>query len=246
MAIQWIGSPNKDKGREGYRPEAIVIHIMEGTLKGTDAWFSNDESGVSAHYGVGKNGEIHQYVGESDRAWHTGRIVSPTWRLLKTDVNPNWYTIGIEHEGREDTSWSNAMYTASARLIDEICRRWSIPCDRDHIIGHREIRSDKTCPGFEVELDKLVDMASGIQQNPASFNFVKQPGIVKTRVDMNIRQQAPTTAAPIARMVPRGRKLRHQGWTSNGLTVNGNAHWYKDSSGNYFWAGATDRPIPGL
>ncbi|MBL8037399.1 MAG: hypothetical protein JNN16_07870, partial [Nitrospira sp.] len=49
MAIQWIGSPNKDKGREGYRPEAIVIHIMEGTLKGTDAWFTNEESGVSAH-----------------------------------------------------------------------------------------------------------------------------------------------------------------------------------------------------
>ena len=45
MAIKWIGSPNKDKGREGYRPEAIVIHIMEGTLKGTDAWFSNEESG---------------------------------------------------------------------------------------------------------------------------------------------------------------------------------------------------------
>ncbi len=26
--------PNKDKGREGHRPEAIVIDIMEGTLKG--------------------------------------------------------------------------------------------------------------------------------------------------------------------------------------------------------------------
>lgn len=37
MAIQWIGSPNKDKRRDGFRPEAIVIHIMEGTLKGTDA-----------------------------------------------------------------------------------------------------------------------------------------------------------------------------------------------------------------
>ena len=29
MAIKWIGSPNKDKGREGYRPEAIVIHIIK-------------------------------------------------------------------------------------------------------------------------------------------------------------------------------------------------------------------------
>jgi hypothetical protein len=50
MAIQWMGSPNKDKGREGYKPEAVVIHIMEGTLKGTDAWFRNEESGVSAFH----------------------------------------------------------------------------------------------------------------------------------------------------------------------------------------------------
>jgi hypothetical protein len=30
------------------------------------------------------------------------------------------------------------------------------------------------------------------------------------------------------------------------MTVNGNAHWYKDFNDNYFWAGATERPIPGL
>ncbi|NGZ02205.1 MAG: hypothetical protein CV090_04035 [Nitrospira sp. WS238] len=246
MATQWIGSPNRDKGREGYKPEAIVIHIMEGTLKGTDAWFRNEESGVSAHYGIGKAGEIHQYVGESDTAWHAGRMVAPTWRLLKPDVNPNWYTIGLEHEGRANEPWPDAMYDASAKLIDEICRRWSIPCDRDHIIGHREIRSDKTCPGFKVDLDQLIDMVKEIQQDSATFNFVKKPGIVKTRVDMNIRGQAPTTTVPVVRTIRRGKKLQYQGWTSNGLTVNGNAHWYKDSDDNYFWAGATERPIPGL
>jgi N-acetyl-anhydromuramyl-L-alanine amidase AmpD len=64
MALQWIRSPNKDKGRERHRPEAIVIHIIEGTLKGTGSWFLNEESGVSAHYGIGKDGEIHQYVGK--------------------------------------------------------------------------------------------------------------------------------------------------------------------------------------
>lgn len=186
MAIQWIGSPNKDKGREGYRPEAIVIHIMEGTLKGTDAWFSNEESG------------------------------------------------------------SDALYKASAGLIETICRRWAIPCDRDHIIGHREIRADKTCPGLEVDLDKLVDMANDIHQSPATFNFVKKPGIVQTRVDLNIREKAPTSAAPLVRTIKGGRKLPYQGWTSNGLTVNGNAHRYKDADGNYFWAGATAQPIPGL
>lgn len=246
MAIQWIGSPNRDKGREGYKPDAIVLHIMEGTLKGTDAWFKSEESGVFAHYEIGKTGEIHQYVGESDTAWHAGHIVASSWLLLKRDVNPNWYTIGIEHEGRAETPWSDTMYRASAKLIDDICRRWSIPCDQHHIIGHREIRSDKTCPGFEVDLDRLIDMVKEIQQSSATFNFVKRPGIVKVRVDLNIRRLAPTIAAPVARTITRGKLLKYQGWTSNGLTVNGNAHWYKAADGNYFWAGATERPIPGL
>ena len=56
MAIQWVGGLNKDQGQEGFRPEAIVIHIMEGTLKGTDAWFKNEESGVSAHIWDRKTG----------------------------------------------------------------------------------------------------------------------------------------------------------------------------------------------
>ena len=30
--ITWIGTPNRRKGRDGFRPEAVVVHIMEGTL----------------------------------------------------------------------------------------------------------------------------------------------------------------------------------------------------------------------
>jgi N-acetylmuramoyl-L-alanine amidase len=39
MDIITIPSPNYTKGRAGYKPVAIVIHIMEGTLNGTDSWF---------------------------------------------------------------------------------------------------------------------------------------------------------------------------------------------------------------
>jgi N-acetyl-anhydromuramyl-L-alanine amidase AmpD len=41
---------------------------MDGTLAGTDAWFTNPASQVSAQYGIGKNGEVHQYVKEEDTA----------------------------------------------------------------------------------------------------------------------------------------------------------------------------------
>src|SRR5881275_244407 len=96
-------------GRKGYSPIAIVVHIMEGTLSGTDSWFANPVSQVSAHYGLGKSGEVHQYVKETDTAWHAGRVNAPSWKLIKASgnkyINPNYYTIGIEHEGNEDTEW---------------------------------------------------------------------------------------------------------------------------------------------
>jgi hypothetical protein len=49
LSVTWIGSSNKAVGRAGQRPEAVVIHIMEGTLAGTDSWFNAPESKVSAH-----------------------------------------------------------------------------------------------------------------------------------------------------------------------------------------------------
>jgi len=158
--IKWIGSPNRTIGRGNYRPEAVVIHIMEGTLHGTDTWFKTPASKVSAHYGVGKNGEVHQYVDELNTAWHAGRVVNPTWALIKKGVNPNLYTVGIEHEGHANSKWTDEMYNASALLISAICQRWGIILDRNHIVGHHEIYAPKTCPGLVVSLDKLILLAS--------------------------------------------------------------------------------------
>lgn len=139
-------SPNFTKGTN--LPKAVVIHIMAGTLVGTDDWFSRPSSKVSAHYGIGKKGEIHQYVKEKDSAWHAGIVNNPSWKLYDKVKNPNTYTIGIEHEGNENSVWSIEMKVSSARLIKDICTRWKIPIDRDHIIGHYEIDAVRrpNCP----------------------------------------------------------------------------------------------------
>lgn len=244
--ITWLGSPNKTKGRKGYKPEAVVIHIMEGTLAGTDSWFGNPDSKVSAHYGIGLKGDVHQYVGETDSAWHAGRKSNPSWKGIVPGVNPNYYTIGIEHEGTEDSAWTKEMYDASASLVRDICNRWAIPIDRDHIIGHREIYAVKTCPGNRVDVERLVKAARKQSVNTERYNFVRDSEETTAKVRLNVRKGAPTTEANIARTIPAGTALRYVGWTSNGLNVNGNAHWYKDKDGNYFWAGATERTIPGL
>lgn len=242
---QWIGSPNKRTGRSGYRPEAIVIHIMEGSLAGTDSWFKSTQSKVSAHYGIGQNGEIHQYVAEGDTAFHAGRTFNCTWKGRRPGVNPNSNTIGIEHEGHGDTVWSAKMYQASAQLLADIANRWSIPLDRDHVVGHCEIYGHKTCPGSKVDLDHLIDLARQHALGGSTYNFHPADGQTKAKSGLNLRAGAPTTAAPITRTAPAGSTLAYVGWTSNGMSVNGNSHWYRSANGDYFWAGATDQPTPG-
>src|SRR6266571_1562932 len=106
MITKWIGSTNKTFGRQGWRPEAIVVHLMnDEDIASVDEWFNtpkppDGEPPVSAHYGIAKNGDVHQYVQEMDTAWHAGRVSKPVWALIKPGVNPNLYTAGIEHEGK--------------------------------------------------------------------------------------------------------------------------------------------------
>lgn len=174
MTIAWIGCAegNWAPGRGAHKPEAIVIHLMAGSLAGTDAWFltapekrNNGGFASSAHYGIGKLGQVHQYVKDEDRAYHAGRVQWPSTPVLALHpgVNPNDFTIGIEHEGQLDDDWTEEMIQASAALIADICARWSIPCDRAHIAKHHEIFAPKPCPGPKCPMDDLVARAALLQ-----------------------------------------------------------------------------------
>lgn len=176
MVITQKPSPNFSI-RNGQKPELIVIHIMAGSLKGTDSWFANPVSKVSAHYGVGFHGEIHQYVQEKNKAWHAGGVNAPNFKLFKNGVNPNEYTIGIECEGYDLKDAPQAQLTALAALVADICTRNSILIDRDHIIGHYQINSVSrpNCPSTDkTVLDKIVSMADPIVQVPVSRSKVEK------------------------------------------------------------------------
>lgn len=245
VAREWIGSPNFSPGRAGYRPRAVVIHIMQGTLADTDSWFGTTKSQVSAHYGVSVEGVVHQYVQEGDTAWHAGRVSSPTWALLKPGVNPNLYTIGIEHEGWSGNPWSDATFQTSAALVGEISQRWGIPLDRDHVIRHRDIYALKPfCPGTGVDLDALIRAARQSLVVSPPNNFIAGAGQTTATTRVNVRAQVPATSAPLVRTLSPGDTLDYVGWTSSGESVHGNAHWYRDANGDYVWAGGTADPVP--
>jgi N-acetyl-anhydromuramyl-L-alanine amidase AmpD len=152
-------SPNFWKGRKGYKPEAIVIHITDGTAQSCIFTFTNPDNKVSAHYLVTKTGEIIQFVAETDTAWHAGRVKAPTWPALKPGVNPNLYTIGIELEGKNNDMPTVAQTIAAVWLVNKICANWSIPLDVGHIVPHNAINSAKECPGRGIQVGCLIWLA---------------------------------------------------------------------------------------
>jgi len=239
MQRDWVGCApgNFRQGRHGHEPRAIVVHIIVGSLESAVMTFRDPRSSVSAHYGVGKSGQVRQFVEETDTAFHAGTVVRPTWRLIDPQVNPNLYTVGIEHEGQPQQVWPGVQYGTSAALIREIADRWRIPLDREHVIMHHEIRASKTCPG-SVDMDRLLSEAS------AASPPIAAPPRVMTIAKANLRRQAPSTSAPISSVIPAQTAIEPAGFTTSGEAVNGNACWYETPAHDYLWAGATDRPNP--
>jgi len=130
VAITFIASPNH-ASRHGVKITDIVLHWMAGNLAATDATFKNAARQTSAHYGV-ENGVVHQYVQDSEVAWHSG------------DWNENQRSIGIEHSAQPGRNASAATIATSVALIVSLCRKYGI--SPDHIYPHNRFTSTQ-CPG---------------------------------------------------------------------------------------------------
>ncbi|MGW1024588.1 N-acetylmuramoyl-L-alanine amidase [Streptomyces sp. NPDC002577] len=158
VACEWIPAPYEEFGDGDYgnhdlsdRPASqsidyIVIHDTEASWA-TTLKLVQDPTYVSWNYTLrSTDGHIAQHVKAKDVAWHAG----------------NWYvnakSIGLEHEGfltDPDAWYTEAMYRASARLVKYLAKKYDIPLDRQHILGHdtvpgpttSTIRSMHTDPG---------------------------------------------------------------------------------------------------
>jgi N-acetyl-anhydromuramyl-L-alanine amidase AmpD len=145
LGCEWVPAPyqqldpsdptsygNHDLGDrpKSQRISYIVIHDTEGSYA-TTLKLAQDPTYVSWNYTVrSADGHIAQHVKAKDVAWHAG----------------NWFvnakSIGIEHEGflAQGGSWyTEAMYRSSAALVRYLTRKYHIPVDRGHILGHDNV-----------------------------------------------------------------------------------------------------------
>jgi hypothetical protein len=132
--------------RGGNSPRFLVEHIMQGTLTGTDGWFRNPAAQVSAHFGIGKAGEVIQWVDTADTAWHA--------------VAANHMSIGVEHEGDSGQVLTAAQLEADAKLLAWAAEHHPIPLALAaspagsglayHALGGTDWGGHLACPGAPI------------------------------------------------------------------------------------------------
>ena len=243
MHKQWCGCSvqNFRPQRAGSKPEIVVVHRTGGSLAEIDARFLKAGTFCSAHYAIGDDGAVHQYVEESDTAFHAGVVANPEW-TLKPGQNPNLYSIGIELAGTSGDSVADAQYAAAAELLAEIGGRQKIDLDAGHIVLHSHVRADRDCPGEGFDLDELLRRATQAAAAPAQAHEMEQE--VQVLRNCNVREGAPSTSARIVRVAPANSTETVVGFTDQGERVQGNCYWYRTQDGNYIWAGGTASPNP--
>lgn len=156
VSCEWIPAPYEEFGDGDYgnhdlgnRPKSqsikyIVVHDTEGAWEGV-LNMVQDPTYVSWQYTLrSTDGHIAQHVKAKDVAWHAG----------------NWYvnakSIGLEHEGflaAPDAWYTEAMYRSSARLVTYLAKKYGIPLDRQHILGHDTVPGTTTAniPGMHTD-----------------------------------------------------------------------------------------------
>lgn len=101
---------------------------------------------VSAHFYVRRHGELWQFVGCDDRAWHAGAS------HYRGRGNCNDDSIGVEFEGLEGGEFEAAQYETAVHLCAALAQRYPIT----HVAGHEHIAPGrKGDPGAGFEWGRL-------------------------------------------------------------------------------------------
>jgi N-acetylmuramoyl-L-alanine amidase len=155
--VTWIASPNFDARPPGSAIDTIVLHDTEtpgiSLARTIASHFASPRSGVSAHFIIGKGGEIVQCVPEEKRAFHAG----PS--LFRGRDRVNDFSLGIElvngQTGRDP--FTTAQYASLAGLVSHLAARFEIP--RDRIVGHHDVTNRpaiKRDPAQNFDWDRLL------------------------------------------------------------------------------------------
>ena len=118
---------------------------MQGTLEGTRQAFWDPNHQASAHYGVGRDGTVLQFIKDEDTAFANGPVRNPNTGVVpwladaqRNGTNPNRLTVTIEWEGSHVGTWHKVQFNGQPTTRSTPARSRS---------GSRPARSN-TRPGW--------------------------------------------------------------------------------------------------
>ena len=166
------------RGRGGYQPKLLVVHIQEG-LGDIHDFFSGADADSTMWIPI--NGPIVRYLYDTDTAWTNGRWTNPDvtnpviahWYNVLNPIgqNSNVIALTVELEGYPNYTMTPGQYNNLIGLLAYWSLKWHIPADRDHIVGHYQVGEHKYCPGPIVQtrwaeivkdVKQLVDQTNGV------------------------------------------------------------------------------------
>ena len=152
--------------------DMIVIHHtgspdMDASAEQIHGWhLGNGWSGIGYHYVIRKDGTIER-----------GR---PEWAIGSHAYGENSHTIGIHLSGDFEQAYpTEDQLDRCGALIADICDRYGIPIDRNHVVGHGELMSTD-CPG--TNLQTYLD--DGTIIGKAIWYYNKENGIEQTETQV--------------------------------------------------------------
>ena len=163
----WRGPvPNKNDAGMVRPLQGLVLHVQQGTEKGTDGWFHDPSSQVSAHFGNPKSGTLDQWVDTNDVAW------------AQVAGNTSW--ISLENEGNTGDTLTSSQLVNAATLLAWLNLTENVPMQLAqtptdqglgfHAMGAAAWGNHPQCPGQPI-VDQRADIVSAAQ------NMVSAPTV---------------------------------------------------------------------
>lgn len=149
-------SPNFD----ARRPNLVVIHhTSDDTIEEALQTLTTPARKVSAHYLIGRDGEVVPLVDEKERAWHAGL----SWWGGMRDVNS--LSIGIELDNNGDEPFAEAQIVALLDVLAGIRQRYHLPAA--NVVGHGDVApSRKVDPSVYFPWKRLAENGFGLWCDP--------------------------------------------------------------------------------
>lgn len=153
----WCPSPNFKASTKARGISVIVIHATATSgIESPKNWLCDPKSKVSAHYIIGRAGELLHLVQDSNVAYHAGES---SWRGRE---HVNSFSIGIELVNSNDgiMEYPEPQLAVCAALTAALCKEHGVKLG--DVVGHKDIAPGrKTDPaGFDWVgfRDRLLDL----------------------------------------------------------------------------------------